>query len=106
MKSAQWVSGWVTVFFPNDISGLRKLKKVKFGTKVASSTRIMCALRFLKSFLIVAKFAKNRLKGAHSSLHATSDTKNSRNAEIGINTTHGVKMMPEPFVFKLCSALL
>jgi len=29
-----WVSGWVT---PNDISGLRRPKNFKFGTKVTST---------------------------------------------------------------------
>jgi len=49
----------MTVSSPNDISGLRMAKNVKFGTKVAYSMRMMCALRFLaKVFLIVAKFAK------------------------------------------------
>jgi len=54
-----WVSGWVAVFSPNDISGLRRPKNDKFGTKVASSTGMMRALIFFeKVFLIVAKFAK------------------------------------------------
>jgi len=39
---------WVTVFSPNDISGLRRRKNAKFGTKVESSTRMMHALRFLE----------------------------------------------------------
>jgi len=43
-----WVSGWVTVFSPNNISRLRKLTNVKFGTKVASSVRMMYALRLLE----------------------------------------------------------
>jgi len=47
---------------PNDISGLRRPKSVKFGTKVAFNTRMMRALGFLESFLIVEKFAKNRPK--------------------------------------------
>jgi len=54
-----WVSDWVTVFSPNDISGLRRPKNIKFGTKVASSLRMMHALRFLEKFLIAVKFAKN-----------------------------------------------
>jgi len=45
-------------------------------------------------------------KWAHSSPHATSEAKNSRNAEIGTNVAHGVRMMPELFVFKLCTALI
>jgi len=56
-KSAGWVFGWL-FFSPNDISGLRGPKNVKFGTKVASSTRI--DLDFWKRFLIAAKFAKDR----------------------------------------------
>jgi len=39
--------GWVT-FSPNDISAQRRPKNVKFGTKVASSTTMMGALRFLE----------------------------------------------------------
>jgi len=53
---------WVTVVSANDISGLRRPKNVKFGTKVASSTRIVRALRLLDKFLIAAKVAKNRAK--------------------------------------------
>jgi len=40
------VSGWVTVSSPKDISALRRSKNLKFGTKVASSTRMMRTLRF------------------------------------------------------------
>jgi len=39
------LGGWL-FFSPNDISGLRRPKNVKFGTKVASSTRMMHTLRF------------------------------------------------------------
>jgi len=45
-------------------------------------------------------------KKAHSSPHATSETKNSRNAEIGTNIAHGVRVMPELLVFELCTALI
>jgi len=46
------LSLWVTVFFsPNDISELRRPKNVKFGTKVASCTRIMHTLSFLETVL-------------------------------------------------------
>jgi len=38
----------VTVFTPNDISGLSRPKNIKFGTKMVSSIRMMCALRFLE----------------------------------------------------------
>jgi len=51
------VGVWVT---PNDISGLRRPKNVKYGTKVASSMRMMCTLRFLETF--AKKTAKNRQK--------------------------------------------
>jgi len=52
---------WVTVFSPNDISGLRRSKNVKFATWVASSTRMMLTLTFLeKVFLIVAEFKKRQ----------------------------------------------
>jgi len=55
----------VTVSSPNDISEeLRRLKNVKFGTKVVSSTRtrMMCALKFLERVLIAAKIAKSMQK--------------------------------------------
>jgi len=42
-----WVSALVNVFSPNDISRLRRPKSVKFGTKVASSMRMLLALRFM-----------------------------------------------------------
>jgi len=38
--------GWVTVISPDDISGLRRPKNIKFGTNVVSSTRMMRTLRF------------------------------------------------------------
>jgi len=50
----------VIVFSPNDISVPRISKNVKFGTKVASRTRMMHThtLGLGKNFFIVAKFAK------------------------------------------------
>jgi len=39
---------WVIVFSPNDVSGMRRPKNVTFGTKLASRTTVMCALRFLE----------------------------------------------------------
>jgi len=45
----------VTFLSPNDISGLRRPKNVKFGTKVAFSTRMMHALRFLEKKFSCAK---------------------------------------------------
>jgi len=48
---AGWVSGCVcavTVFSPNIVLGVRRLMNVKFGTKVASSRRMMRSLRFLE----------------------------------------------------------
>jgi len=54
-KLGVWVRGclceWLVgdcFFSPNDISRLRRPKNVKFGTKVASSTRMMRALRFYR----------------------------------------------------------
>jgi len=47
-RDISWVSGRVTGFSPNDISGLRRPKNVEFGTKVVSSTRVMLALGFLE----------------------------------------------------------
>jgi len=41
----------VTVFAPNDISGLRRPKNAKLGIKVASSIRMMHALRLLEKVL-------------------------------------------------------
>jgi len=46
-KLGVWLGDWVTVCSLSDISGLRRPKSVKFGTKVASNTRMMGALRFL-----------------------------------------------------------
>jgi len=54
------LSWWVTVFSPNDISGLRRPTNVKFCTKVASSTRMMCALRFLEKSFNCSKICKKR----------------------------------------------
>jgi len=45
-------------------------------------------------------------KRAHYSLHATAETKNSRNAKIGTNIAHGVRTIPELFVLNLCTALI
>jgi len=41
-----YLCGWETAFALNDISGLRRPKNVIFGTKVASSTKMMHTLRF------------------------------------------------------------
>jgi len=48
----------VTVFSPNDISGLRRPKNVKFGTKVASSMKMMNTLRFLEKGFNCHKICK------------------------------------------------
>jgi len=40
------LGAWVTVFSPNGITGLRRHENVKFGTKVASSTRMFVHLDF------------------------------------------------------------
>jgi len=55
-----WVVGGR--FSPSGISRLRRPKNIKFGIKVASSTRIMHALIFLGKFLIAAKLQKNAKK--------------------------------------------
>jgi len=94
-KLGGWVSVIVSTFSSNDISRLRRPKNVKFDTKVASSKRMMHALRLLESFLAVAKIGQKRQKGAHSSPQATSETKNNRNAENDTNIAHGVRMTSE-----------
>jgi len=38
-------------FLPDNISGMRRSNNVKFGTKVASSTWMMCTFRFLGKVL-------------------------------------------------------
>jgi len=52
------VYAWVTVSSPNDIPGRRRPKNVKFGTKVASSSRMIRALRYLESFFNCGKIGK------------------------------------------------
>jgi len=56
----------------------------------------------------VGKFAKKMPKGGQKMKKMsnifftrcdTSETKHSRNAEIGTNIAHYVRMMPEPFAF-------
>jgi len=42
-----WMSGGMTVFSQNDISGLIRTRNFRFGRKVASSMKMMCTLRFL-----------------------------------------------------------
>jgi len=64
---------WVAGFSPSDISGPKWPKNVKFGTKVASNTRMM---RTLEKLLIAAKLTKNAKnrpkmsKNEHILLHA------------------------------------
>jgi len=53
---------WVTVLSPNDISGLRRPNNIKFGTKVASSMRMIDTLRFLEKFFDAAKFVEKTAK--------------------------------------------
>jgi len=63
-REISWVSVWVvgrSVFLQAIISGLRRLKNVKFGIKVASMW-MMHAHSFWNSFLIVAKSSKNTKK--------------------------------------------
>jgi len=66
MFSAVAIPQWVALRFtdskissPDNISELRRPKNIKFGTQVASSTRMMCALTILEKFFNVAKLAKN-----------------------------------------------
>jgi len=61
----------MTVFSPHDIPGLRRPNNVKFGTKVASSTRMMQALRFLEK-VFAGKFAKKPPKRGKTQKLATS----------------------------------
>jgi len=49
-------------FSPNNISGLRRPKNITFAIKMASSTKMMCTLKLLQSFSILAKMAKKRQK--------------------------------------------
>jgi len=64
------------------------------------------ALRFLEKVFNCGKIYKKRKnrpktpKKAHSSPRATIETTNSRNAEIGTNVARGLRMMPEPIVFR------
>jgi len=53
-----WVGVWVADFSPNYISGLRRPKNVKFGTKVASSTKMMHVLRFWRKVFNCGKICK------------------------------------------------
>jgi len=69
-------------------------------------------LDFWRKFFNCGKICKKmpkigqNAKNKHIITHETSETKNNRNVEIGTNIAHGVRMMPELFVFKLCSALM
>jgi len=54
----------------------------------------------------MAKFAKNWAKRANYYPHTASETKNNPDTEIDTNIVRGVSMMPELFVFKLCTALI
>jgi len=67
-KLGVWVGD--LFFSPNDISGLRRPKNIKFGTKVVSNTRMMYTHRFLdKSFFNCDKIYKkcqNRPKLANN----------------------------------------
>jgi len=58
-KLGVWVGN---CFFPNDISGLRRPKNIKFGTKAASSARMMYALRFLEKVFYCGKICKKMTK--------------------------------------------
>jgi len=52
----------LAIFSPNDISGLRRRKNVKFGIKVASGTGMMRALRFLEKVFNCGKIGKKQAK--------------------------------------------
>jgi len=95
---------WMFFFLrTNDISVLRRPNNVRFGTKGALVREWCTQLDFWKMFF---NCGKNRPKMTHYSPHATSETKNSRNMEIGRHVARGVWMMPELCVFKLCTALI
>jgi len=69
------------VFSPNDISRLRRPKKVKFGRQIASSTRIMRTLKLLEKVFncgIFTKTAKNRPKMATSTYFSVSDIRDAK----------------------------
>jgi len=70
----------VTVFSPNDISGLRRLKNVKCGIEVASSTRMMSKTLGKSFFLIVAKICKKKT--------TKNPTKNAKHEQIILHTLH------------------
>jgi len=64
-----------------------------------------CTSIYGKSFLVVGKVAKKlpkrckkTTKRATYSPHIISETKNSRNAEIGTNIARGVRRMPDLFI--------
>jgi len=48
------LSVWVTVSSLSDISGLRRPKNIKFGTKVASCMRMMSTLRSLEKVFLIS----------------------------------------------------
>jgi len=79
-----WVGVWVTVFSPSSISGLRRPMSIRFGTKVAFSMRMMSTLRWQNLQKKVGP------KWATYSTCATSETKNSADAEIGTSIAHGM----------------
>jgi len=109
----------LTDFSPSDTAWLRRPKNGKFGrpTNVASSTRMMRALRFLEKVFNCGKICKKREKErgrkrekrAHSSPRTTAGTTNrpSRNAEICTNVAHMAWGWCPNFLFsdKLCTAL-
>jgi len=91
----------MTVVSPNDISRLRRPKNVKFGTKVGFSTRMMRTLDFWKKFFNCTRICKRRPeigqktpKMSAYSLCAISESKDSRNAEIGTNIDLDVRICP------------
>jgi len=83
----------------------------KFGIKVAYGTRMMHTLRFLGKKIqmqqnLLIKKTKNGPKNTytHSSPCGTTETTNSRNAEIGTNIARSLRMIPN-FWFSYYSLL-
>jgi len=108
-----WVSGWVGDFFLQTISQDWEGLRTSYSAQRWRLVWGWCTLKFLESF-ICSKICKKMpnidqklsKKWANYSPHAISETENSRNAEIGTNKAHGVRMMHKLFVSKLYTALI
>jgi len=56
-----WVGVWTDdIFFSKRY--VRTEKDVKFGTKVASSAMMMCALRFLEKVILIVAYLQENVK--------------------------------------------